>query len=95
MELLGILIGIYNGKDVVQAAMLERLRQAHSDLLLDPVIPFQLEARDWALTPGSDPPAGAARDAYAALTRTIDPWVRSERLGQAGVEFTAEGSSRA
>ena len=45
-------------------AMLSRLQHAHKDLLLDPVIPFQAELRDWPLTPGSDPPAEPEGDAY-------------------------------
>ena len=92
LDLLGILISIYNPGDVVQAAMLERLQQAHRELLLEPVIPFQREARDWPLTPGSDPPAGAARLAFAALTQTIDPWTRA---AQASVDLSPEDASRA
>ena len=79
LELLGILISIYNGRDTVQAAMLNRLEQAHKELLLEPAIPFQAEVRDWPLTPGLDPPTGPARDAFAALTKTLDPWTRAGR----------------
>ena len=75
LELLGILISIYNDRDPVHNAMLARLRDAHQDLLLEPVIPYQPEVRDWPLHPGTSPPPGAARDAYAALTDTLDPWI--------------------
>jgi chromosome partitioning protein len=75
LELLGILISIYNERDPVHNAMLARLRQAHQDLLLEPVVPYQVEVRDWPLRPGASPPPGPARDAYAALTRTLDPWI--------------------
>ncbi len=79
LELLGILINIHNDRDSVQAAMLERLRAAHSDLLLQPVVPFQAQVRDWPLTPGSDPPAGPARDAFKALSQTLDSLTHAEQ----------------
>jgi cellulose biosynthesis protein BcsQ len=73
LALLGILICIYNGQDVVQSAMLARLHQAHQDLLLDPVIPFHAEVRNWALRPGSAPPAGPALDAFTTLAHNFEP----------------------
>src|SRR5262249_40041849 len=73
LDLLGILISIYNERDPVHSAMLSRLREAHQDLLLEPVIPYQPEVRDWPLHPGTTPPPGEARDAYTALTRALDP----------------------
>jgi cellulose biosynthesis protein BcsQ len=73
LALLGILICIYNGQDVVQSAMLARLHQAHQDLLLDPVIPFHAEVRNWALRPGSAPPAGPALDAFSTLAHNFEP----------------------
>jgi cellulose biosynthesis protein BcsQ len=75
LELLGILISIYNERDAVHSAMLTRLRGAHQDLLLEPVIPYQPEVRDWPLHPGSAPPPGPAREAYAALALTLDPCI--------------------
>ena len=75
LELLGILISIYNDKDPVHAAMLSRLRDSHQDLLLEPVVPYQPKVRDWPLHPGTPPPPGAALDAYAALTETLSPWI--------------------
>jgi len=79
LELLGILISIYNERDSVHNAMLARLRDAHQDLLLEPVIPYQPEVRDWPLHPGTAPPPGPARGAYAALTETLDPWIAVAR----------------
>ena len=80
LELLGILISIYNARDPVHSAMLGRLREAHQDLLLEPVIPYQAAVRDWPLHPGSNPPPGVTRDAYAALTLTLDPWITAGRV---------------
>jgi cellulose biosynthesis protein BcsQ len=72
LSLLGILICIYNEKDPVQSAMLARLHQAHQDLLLDPVIPFHPEVRNWPLRPGSAPPSGPALEAFTALARNFE-----------------------
>jgi cellulose biosynthesis protein BcsQ len=80
LELLGILISIYNERDPVHTAMLGRLRQSHQDLLLEPVVPYQAEVRDWPLHPGTSPPPGPARDAYAALTQALDPWIAVGRV---------------
>jgi cellulose biosynthesis protein BcsQ len=71
LELLGILICIYNAQDVLQNAMLERLKQAHRELLLDPAIPFQPDVRNWPLHPGNPPPAGPARDAAVTLAGNL------------------------
>jgi cellulose biosynthesis protein BcsQ len=76
LELLGIVINIYNAQDLVQSAMLARLQQAHRELLLEPAIPFQPEMRMWPLKPGSPPPTGGATMAYAALARSLEPLVR-------------------
>jgi chromosome partitioning protein len=73
LELLGILICIYDDRDSVQNAMLARLQQAHGDLLLNPVIPCQPEVRSWALRPGSLPPQGPAMQAYEAVCQTLEP----------------------
>jgi cellulose biosynthesis protein BcsQ len=75
LELLGILIGLYNELDVVQKAMMNRLQQNHRDLLLEPSVPFQVEYRSWPLQPGSEPPPGAARDAFTHLVSTLDRWL--------------------
>jgi hypothetical protein len=52
---------------------LERLHKAHHDLLLDPVIPFHPEMRNWPLRPGGPPPAGPALDAYTTLAHNFEP----------------------
>jgi hypothetical protein len=51
--------------------MLGRLRQMHGELLLEPPIPDDPAARDWALAPGSDLPPGPAADAFAAIARRL------------------------
>jgi cellulose biosynthesis protein BcsQ len=73
LELLGILICIYDERDAVQSAMLARLQQAHGDLLLNPPVPLQSEIRSWALKPGSKPPLGAALEAYASVCQSLEP----------------------
>jgi cellulose biosynthesis protein BcsQ len=84
-ELIGVLIGGYRAVDPVQAPMLDRLRQMHGELLLEPPIPDDQAVRDWALSPGSDLPAGPAADAFAAIARRL-----SDLVGQlSGVAITA------
>jgi cellulose biosynthesis protein BcsQ len=76
LDLLGILICIYNAQDPVQAAMMDRLGESHPDILLRPAIPFQTELRDWPLRPGTPPPGGSAADAFAALANGLDASTR-------------------
>lgn len=71
LELLGIMIGLYDERDVVHAPMLERLRQMHGELLIEPPTPFDPSIRDWALTPGAALPAGRAAHAFAAARERI------------------------
>lgn len=67
LELLGVLIGLYDGLDVIQAPMLGRLRQMHGDLLLTPPVPYDPAIRDWAATPGAALPVSRAADAFASI----------------------------
>ena len=67
LELLGVLIGLYNSLDVIQAPMLGKLRQMHGDLLLTPPIPYDPGIRDWAANPGSPLPVSRAADAFASV----------------------------
>lgn len=76
IELLGILIGLYNDRDAVQKAMVTRLQQSHRDILLEPVIPYQTDMLQWPRQPGAAPPAGAARAAFINLITTLDQWLR-------------------
>jgi hypothetical protein len=71
LELLGVVIGQYNAFDEIQAPMLERLRQMHGDLLLEPPVPYDPAVRDWALAPGSPLPAGRAAKAFATARNRI------------------------
>jgi cellulose biosynthesis protein BcsQ len=71
LELLGLLIGLYDAQSVVQKPMLERVRQMHGELLSDPPAPFDPAIRDWALKPGAALPAGPAADAFAAAREQI------------------------
>lgn len=77
LELLGISIILYNENDLIQKAMLGRLQESHRDLLLEPAVPLQSEIRNWPLKPGSEPPAGAARDAIVRLKATLERWMRA------------------
>ena len=72
LELLGLLVGIYNSQDEVQRAVLSRLQDGHRELLLSPVIPLQPEMRDWALKAGMPPPQGVASAAFATLARNLN-----------------------
>jgi cellulose biosynthesis protein BcsQ len=76
LELLGVLIGLYNPQDAVQAPMLGRLRQMHGELLLEPPVPDDPAVRDWALTPGRGLPPGPAVEAFAAVAGRLRDLVR-------------------
>jgi cellulose biosynthesis protein BcsQ len=76
LELLGILIGAYDSRDAVQSATIDRLRERHGELLLEPPVPAQPGLRDWPRSPGAAPPPGPARDALAAVARRIENWMR-------------------
>jgi cellulose biosynthesis protein BcsQ len=67
LDLLGVLIDLFTDLDAVQAPMLDRLRQMHGELLLEPPVPYDPAVRDWPLTPGAGLPSGPAADAFAAV----------------------------
>jgi cellulose biosynthesis protein BcsQ len=72
LQLLGLLIGIYNGADEFQSEMLSQLRRQQGELLLEPPIPYQQEVCDWPLSPGSDLPTGAAREAFESVSEVLE-----------------------
>ncbi|HLW65702.1 MAG TPA: ParA family protein [Gemmataceae bacterium] len=72
LELLGLLVGIYDAQDEVQRAVLSRLQEGHRELLLSPVIPLQQEMREWALKAGVPPPQGVASAAFGTLARNLN-----------------------
>ena len=72
MELLGLTIGLYNESDTVQAPMLDRLRQVHGDVFVEPPVPFDPALHDWPLAPGAGLPPGRGADAFAALARALE-----------------------
>jgi cellulose biosynthesis protein BcsQ len=76
LELLGVLIGLYNAPDAVQGPMLGRLRQIHGELLLEPPVPDDPAVRAWALSPGSALPPGPAADAFADAGQRLRGLVR-------------------
>ena len=80
LELLGLAITVYNDTDSIQTPMLARLRQMHSDVLIEPPIPFDAAVRDWSLEPGSGLPPGPAADAYAALAGALEACLPPGRL---------------
>lgn len=77
LELLGILLGIYDDQEALQTAMLTQLRRRHGELLLEPPIPSQAELREWPLNPGAPLPVGPAGDAFMTIARTLENWIRS------------------
>lgn len=77
LELLGILVGIHNPRDALQATMWEELRRRHGELVLEPAIPMCRELRDWPNTPGSDLPRGPGADAFSAIADGLTPWIRN------------------
>jgi hypothetical protein len=76
LELLGVLINPYTALDTVQTPMLDRLRQMHGELLLEPPVPYDPAVRDWPLTPGAGLPPGPAADALAAAAGRLRDLVR-------------------
>jgi cellulose biosynthesis protein BcsQ len=81
IELLGVLVGLYNEREPLQASMLEQLRQMHAALLLDPAIPEDPALRHWPLTPGAGLPDGSGATAFAALAEQIAGKVRRSNGG--------------
>jgi chromosome partitioning protein len=90
LELLGVLIGLYNGRDAVQGPMLGRLRQMHGELLLEPPVPDDPAVRDWALTPGAALPPGPAAEAFDEVGGRL----RDLILRLSGVELGAGADRR-
>jgi len=76
LELLGVLVNLYNERDSLQPPMLEQLRQMHGGLVLDPAVPYDPALRDWPLTPGGDLPDGPGAAAFAALAGYLAGKVR-------------------
>ncbi|MFO0807430.1 MAG: ParA family protein [Gemmataceae bacterium] len=71
LELLGVLVAIYNGSDAIQAPMYARLKEMHGDMLVEPPIPDDPALRDWPLMPGSPPPRGPGWRAYAEVADRV------------------------
>jgi len=80
LELLGMLVGIYEEGDALQSAMLAQVRERHGELLLEPPIPLQPEVRDWPLALGGLP-SGPASEAFFAVARSLDAWIRAGPRG--------------
>jgi chromosome partitioning protein len=75
LDLVGLLIGVYDPNDPIQAAMLARLRQTHAGLLLEPPIPHQAEVSDWPSASGTGLPPGPAADALEEIAGTLEAWI--------------------
>jgi cellulose biosynthesis protein BcsQ len=71
LELLGLTLGLYMDGDELQAAMLDRVRNMHGDLLLEPPVPFDPGVRDWPLAPGAGLPAGPAAASFAGVADSL------------------------
>jgi cellulose biosynthesis protein BcsQ len=78
LELLGVLVGLYNKHDSLQPPILEQLRQMHGPLLLDPAIPDDPALRDWPLSPGGDLPEGPGAAAFEVLANRLAGTVRRQ-----------------
>src|SRR5205085_656128 len=87
LELLGVLVAIYNGSDAIQAPMYSRLKEMHGEMLVEPPIPDDEGLRDWALLPGCPPPGGPAWRAYAEVAdrvAALAPKITGTRLAPSG-----------
>ncbi len=71
LELLGVLVTIYNSSDAIQAPMYTRLGAMHSEMLIEPAIPDDPALRDWPLMPGSEPPIGPGWRAYVEVADRV------------------------
>jgi chromosome partitioning protein len=76
LELLGVAVGQFDPRDRAQREVVTDLRRHHGELLLDPPVPLCPAVRDWPLRPGTGLPEGPAADAYRAIARTLEAWVR-------------------
>lgn len=76
LELLGVLVGLYNEHNPLQPPIVEKLRHMHGPLLLNPAIPDDPALRDWPLTPGSGLPDGPGAAAFRVLANRLSGQVR-------------------
>jgi cellulose biosynthesis protein BcsQ len=78
LELLGVLVGLYNEGDSLQPPIVEKLRHMHGPLLLNPAIPDDPALRDWPLSPGGDLPEGPGAAAFEVLAERLAGQVRRQ-----------------
>lgn len=71
LDLLGVVAVCHAPDDDVQALLLSELRASLGALLLEPPVARQREVAEWALRPGSAPPAGPALEAYASIAGAL------------------------
>lgn len=83
LELVGILISLFNPAESLHVEMLELIRKDYRHLLLEPPVPFQSEVSNWPLTPGSPLPAGIAREAYDLATKRVVQKIQARRSASA------------
>jgi chromosome partitioning protein len=84
LELLGIVVGMFDATDLAQTRTLSQLRGARSGLFLEPPVPLRPELREWPMTPGGPLPEGPARVSLRALDELI-----RDRMADAGwTQFT-------
>lgn len=79
LELLGIVVGLYDADDPVQPMVLKQLAERHGELLLEPAVPRQPEMGMWAGSAGQEPPSGLALDAFHAIADGLAGWLRTAR----------------
>ena len=92
LELLGIVVNLFDEADDAQVRCLSFIRDARGGLFVEPPVPRCQDLSDWPLTPGSDLPDGVARPSLATLADTF-----SEMIAEAGWKQFAErkGGQRA
>jgi cellulose biosynthesis protein BcsQ len=71
LQLLGILVNLFNPGEALQAKVLRRLRRTQRKILLEPPVPYQPAVAGWPLDPGGPIPPGPARERYAVAANQL------------------------
>jgi cellulose biosynthesis protein BcsQ len=71
MDLLGIVVNIFNPADLAQTRCLSLLRGAPGGLFVEPPIPLRSELREWPRQPGSNLPDSPAMPSLRSLADTF------------------------
>ena len=85
IELLGIVVNLFDGTDAAQARCLTMMRSARGGLLVEPPIPMCANIANWPSSPGHDLPGGLAMGPLEIVADTF-----REMISEAGWQHFAD-----